>query len=236
MTHLGRACDAPLVICMTFNTSAAALIRHGHARQVDVSEALELLAKAREHHLVQFGENVRQGVNFICNCCGCCCEAMQAARRFAILHPVHTTGFLPLVDTKTCSGCGKCVKRCPVEAMSLVSANDPMHPKRKAAQVDPQRCLGCGVCIDACEKTSSLYLQRRPRRVLTPLNTVHRSVIMAVERGKLQHLIFDNRVLWYHRALAAVLGAILRLGPVKRAMASDQVKSSYLEALALRFS
>jgi hypothetical protein len=59
---------------------------------------------------------------------------------------------------------------------------------------------------------------------------------MAVERGKLQHLIFDNRVLWHHRALAAVLGAILRLPPVKRAMATDQVKSRYLEALALRFS
>jgi len=236
MMHLDRACDAPLQICMTFNTSARSLIRHGHAREVDDSEALELLAEAREHHLVQFGENVRQGVNFICNCCGCCCEAMLAARRFAIMHPVHTTGFLPRVDENSCSGCGKCVDRCPVAAMTLVSANDPKHPKRKIAHVDPQRCLGCGVCVDACEKTTSLRLERRPRRVLTPLNTVHRSVIMAVERGKLQHLIFDNRVLWHHRALAAVLGAILRLPPVKRAMATDQVKSRYLEALALRFS
>ena len=131
MSHLHRACDAPLEICMTFNTSAASLIRHGHAREVGVSETLELLAKAREHHLVQFGENVRQGVNFICNCCGCCCEAMLAARRFAILHPVHTSGFLPLVDETTCSGCGKCVALCPVAAMTLVSANDPKHPKRK---------------------------------------------------------------------------------------------------------
>ena len=185
---------------------------------------------------MQFGENVRQGVNFICNCCGCCCEAMLAARRFAIMHPVHTTGFFPRVDEKACSGCGKCVDLCPVAAMTLVSANDPKHPQRKIARVDPERCLGCGVCMDACKKTASLSLERRPRRVLTPLNTVHRSVIMAVERGKLQHLLFDNRVLWHHRALAAVLGAILRLPPVKRAMATDQVKSRYLRALALRYS
>jgi hypothetical protein len=72
--------------------------------------------------------------------------------------------------------------------------------------------------------------------VLTPLNGAHRAVIMAVERGNLQHLLFDNRVLWHHRALAAVLGVILRLPPVKRAMATDQVKSRYLEALALRYS
>jgi len=72
--------------------------------------------------------------------------------------------------------------------------------------------------------------------VLTPLNATHRAVVMAVERGKLQHLLFDNRVLWHHRALAAVLGAILRLSPVARAMATEQVKSRYLEALALRYS
>jgi hypothetical protein len=57
---------------------------------------------------------------------------------------------------------------------------------------------------------------------------------MAIERGLLQNLIFDNRVLWSHRALAAVLGVILKLPPIKQAMASQQVKSRYLEALIQR--
>jgi ferredoxin len=236
MMHMDRACSAPMDICMTFNTSAESLIRHGHARAVGVAEGLELLEKAIENNLVQFGENVRQGVNFICNCCGCCCEAMIAARRFAVMHPIHTTNFLPRVDEATCNGCGGCVSLCPVAAMTLDSANDPRHPKRKVARVDHNRCLGCGVCIRACTKTGSLSLERRPQRVLTPLNAAHRAVVMAVERGKLQHLIFDNRILWHHRALAALLGVILRLPPVARAMATDQVKSRYLEALALRYS
>ncbi len=236
MKHMDHACTAPMDICMTFNTSAESLIRHGHARAVDVSEGLELLAKARENNLVQFGENVRQGVNFICNCCGCCCEAMIAARRFAVMQPIHTTNFLPQVDTATCNGCGKCVALCPVEAMLLVSANDPKQPKRKIARVDSNRCLGCGVCLQACTKTNSLCLEQRARRVLTPLNGTHRAVVMAIERGKLQHLLFENQVLWHHRALAAVLGVILRLPPVARAMATDQVKSRYLEALVLRLS
>ena len=236
MMHLERACSAPMNICMTFNTSAESLIRHGHARAVDGSEGLALLAEARENNLVQFGENVRQGVNFICNCCGCCCEAMIAARRFAAMHPIHTTNFLPQVDLSTCSGCGKCVALCPVAAMTLVAANDSAHPRPKVARVNQDRCLGCGVCLRACTKTGSLTLQHRPQRVITPLNAVHRTVVMAVERGKLQHLLWDNRVLWHHRVLAAVLGVILRLPPVARAMASDQVKSRYLEALALRFS
>ncbi len=236
MMHKERACDAPMDICMTFNTSAESLIRHGHARAVDVSEGLDLLAQAHESNLVQFGENVRQRVNFICNCCGCCCEAMIAARRFAVMHPIHSTNFLPEVQEDTCNGCGKCVSLCPVEAIALVSANDPHHPKRKLARVDAARCLGCGICVKACTKTKSLSLLSRPQRVLTPLNGTHRAVVMALERGKLQHLIFDNQVLWHHRALAAVLGAILRLPPIDRALATQQVKSRYLEALVKRFS
>ena len=235
MMHKGRACDAPTHICMTLNTSAESLIRHGHARAVDISEGLDLLVQAHESNLVQFGENVRQGVNFICNCCGCCCEAMIAARRFAVMQPIHTTNFLPVVQENTCNGCGKCVALCPVEAMTLVSANDPHHPKRKVARVDEERCLGCGVCVRVCTKSNSLALVSRPQRVITPLNGTHRAVVMALERGKLQHLIFDNHVLWHHRALAAVLGAILRLPPIDRALATQQVKSRYLEALVGRF-
>ena len=95
MQHLGRDCGAPKEICMTFNASAGSLIKHGHARSVSVEECLDLLQVAYDHKLVQFGSNIREKVNFICNCCGCCCEAMIAARRFGFLHPVHTTNFLP---------------------------------------------------------------------------------------------------------------------------------------------
>jgi len=234
MEHLGKACEAPQDICMTFNTTAASLTKHGHARQIDKKECHDLLQTAYENNLVQFGENVRESVNFICNCCGCCCEAMIAARRFAVLNPVHTTNFLPEVNENECNGCGKCVNVCPVEAMTLVSANDPKHVKMKIAKLDEDICLGCGVCVRVCIK-NSLHLKSRPGRVITPLNGTHRAVVMAIERGKLQNLIFDNRVLWSHRAMAGVLGVILKLPPVKQALASKQVKSRYLETLIRRF-
>ncbi len=233
MMHIGRNCDAPLNICMTFNGTAQSLTRHGYARAVDVSEGMDLLRQAYEQNLVQFGENVRENVNFICNCCGCCCEALIAARKFGILNPVHTSNFLPIVDESKCNGCGKCVTACPVEAMTLVSSNDPQHPKMKKAKIDEDACLGCGVCLRTCSQ-DGLSLRSRPQRVLTPVNSVHRCVLMAIERGDLQNLIFDNRVLWNHRALAAVLGVILRLSPIKQALASQQVKSRYLEYLVTR--
>jgi formate hydrogenlyase subunit 6/NADH:ubiquinone oxidoreductase subunit I len=234
MHHKDKACDAPMDICMTFNTSAATLIKHGHAREVDIQEGMDLLQIAYEHNLVQFGENVREKVNFICNCCGCCCEAMIAARRFAILNPVHTTNFLPVINQNECNGCGKCVNICPVEAMTLVSSNNPKKPKMKYARLNEEVCLGCGVCARACTK-ESIKLESRPQRVITPLNGTHRAVVMAIERGLLQNLIFDNRVLWNHRALAAVLGVILKLPPLKQILASNQVKSRYLEKLIISF-
>lgn len=129
---------------------------------------------------MQCGENAREGANFICNCC---CEAMIADRKFGMLHPVHTFNYLPAVDENACTGCGKCVAACPVEAVSLVSANDPRQPKRKKAHVNADICLGCGVCVRACPD-SSLSLAAREKRVITPLNSVHRTVVMAIERGK----------------------------------------------------
>ncbi|MCD6566806.1 MAG: hypothetical protein J7K53_12780 [Bacteroidales bacterium] len=77
-------------------------------------------------------------------------------------------------------------------------------------------------------------LKSRPKRVITPMNGVHKVVVMAIERGKFQNLIFDNHVLWNHRALAGVLGVILKLPPIKQVLASKQVKSRYLERLIRR--
>jgi ferredoxin len=234
MEHVGRDCNAPKDICMTFNSSADSLTRHGFARKVTSSECMDLLDVAYEHGLVQFGENVQQQVGFICNCCGCCCEAMIAAKRFGMLHPVHTTNFIPVVDSSKCNGCGLCVNACPVEAMALVSANDPHHAKLKKARVDASICLGCGVCLRACSRLA-ISLQQRESRVITPVNSVHRVVVMAIERGKLQNLLFDNHVLFSHRAMAAVLGVIFKLPPVKQALAGEQMKSRYLAALIKRF-
>ena len=231
--HRGENCDAPMEICMTFNTSADALIRHGTCRQIDAAECTDLLQQAHGLGLVQFGENVQKKVSYICNCCGCCCEALTAARRFAHLQPVHTSNYLPDIDLSGCNGCGKCVDACPVEALSLVSANDAQKPKRKAARLDTDVCLGCGVCVRACPQ-DSIGLKERAARVITPVNNAQRYVMMATERGKLQDLIFDNQVLASHRAMAALLGAVLKLPPVKKAMASKQLKSRFLEAVARR--
>ncbi len=227
MQHLDKACNAPMDICMTLGSTAASLIKHEYARKVEVSEGMELLHQAYESNLVQCGENVRNEVSFICNCCGCCCEALVASRKFGMLHPVHTTNYLPIVNEHECIGCGKCVKVCPVEAISLT---EPKDNQPKVAQINEDICLGCGVCVRNCP-TKAISLDSRPEKVITPVNSAHRLVLMAIEKGKLQNLVFDNQALESHRAMAMILSVITKLPPAKQLMASKQVKSVYLDKL-----
>ncbi|MBC2714749.1 MAG: 4Fe-4S binding protein [Desulfobacteraceae bacterium] len=105
----------------------------------------------------------------------------------------------------------------------------------KKAGLNKEICLGCGLCARACPE-NHIHVKPRPKRVVTPLNSTHRAVVMAVERGNLHDLIFDNRVLWSHRALAALLGVILRLPPLKQILASQQMKSRYLETLVEKYN
>lgn len=229
--HQGTACDAELDICMTFNVVAASLIRHGVARRVDKVECRELLHKAQEQNLAQFGENVQQGMNFICNCCPCCCEAMLAVQRFGCENPIHTSNFVAKVE-ENCTGCGRCVSTCPAKVLTLETEGENGFGRKRA--VVGELCLGCGVCARNCPR-AALTMQPRQSRVITPVNSTHKAVLMAIERGKLQELIFDNRTMFSHRALAAVFGVILRLPPVKRALAGEQVGSRYLGKLCERF-
>lgn len=222
--HEGHACDAPMDICMTFNTTAYTLIKYGHAREIDAAECRDLLAQAYDYNLVQFGENVRRRVNFICNCCSCCCEAMLAIKRFGVAQTI-CSNFLSKANAEKCVGCGKCMKICPVNAIEMTEENG-----RRKARVVPERCIGCGVCVKNCP-THALMLEPRPNRLITPLDTTHKAVAMATERGKLQELIFDNKVLFSHRLLAGVLGAILKLPGLQRSFAQAQLKSRYLEKL-----
>jgi len=265
--HLGIPCklNAPMETCLTFGNVARSLAEHGdYTRPIDKSEAREILEMCYGYNLVQMGENVREHPAFMCNCCGCCCEALEAVKKFGPMQPIATTNYLPKINADDCVSCGKCEKVCPIEAISMretpppeeslserriakektgsVSEKDiagatppsvsgrPVFRQKKRPVIDESICLGCGVCARNCPK-KAITLQRRPIEVITPVNSTHRFVLQAIEKGTLQNLIFDNQAFANHRAMAAVFGTILKLPPLKQALASRQFKSVYLDHL-----
>lgn len=248
MYHAGHPCEinAPWDVCLTFDNVARSLAEHGdYARLISKEEAKEVLERSYESNLVQIGENVREHPAFICNCCGCCCEALQAARKFSPMQPVATTNYIPKVSWEKCIACGKCAKVCPILAIAMEERAECTEEvsiegeeqstktsgrKRKRPVINEEICLGCGVCARNCP-AKAIELERRPIQVITPVNSTHRFVLQAIEKGTLQNLIFDNQAFANHRAMAAVFGAILRLPPMKQALASKQFKSVYLDKL-----
>jgi ferredoxin len=152
---------------------------------------------------------------------------MSAARRLPLLHPVTTSGFLPRVDAGVCSGCGDCVDACPVAAVALVGSDGVLQLPAGRASIDETACLGCGLCVRACS-IRAISLVRRAERVITPASSAHRVVMQAIENGTLAALVFSQQGRASHRVLAAVLGAFVKLPPLKQALAAEQLKSHYL--------
>ena len=138
--------------------SAASLIKHSYARSVVEEECLDLLQEAYEHNPVQFGENVRESVNFICNCCGCCCGGLESIRRGS--SPLITvTSYLAQVDLEECNGCGTCFEKCQVSAIELVD---------EKSIINQDHCIGCGQCALNCS-SDAIHMERTGlRKVFVP--------------------------------------------------------------------
>jgi ferredoxin len=226
MEHEGRACSKPMEVCTTLNGAADYVIRHGLGRRISREEALDIFARTREEGLVHIADNVQKRPAFVCHCCGCCCAMLSAINRFKMFDAVVTSPFEAAFDPAKCNGCGLCAKRCPVSAIRIEG-----EEKEKRAALSAEVCLGCGVCKPACNR-EALAMAPREERIVVPEKAWHRWVVMAIERGKFQNLLFDDFDRLDHAALRAVTRIVVGLPPVKKALLSRQVQSRFFRALA----
>ena len=106
----------------------------------------------------------------------------------------------------------------------------PIGKKRMEPVIDESICIGCGVCSLKCE-TGSMKLRKRESRVFYPETSFERVILMALERGNLQNLIFQDPQNMTQRFMRGVVGGFMRLPPVKKALMSDQLQSRFLHFL-----
>ncbi|MCP4751513.1 MAG: 4Fe-4S dicluster domain-containing protein [Proteobacteria bacterium] len=153
---VGNNCGRPMENCVAMGPLANREVSVGKMRRVNLKEVLEIKAEAEASGLVSWTMNLEiNGSNTSCSCCGCCCMMMRAISEFNSPGYIAPPHFMPEVDAKKCTHCGKCAKACPMGAWT-VNARD------KTRSLEKVRCIGCGLCYVACDKEKAVELKPVP--------------------------------------------------------------------------
>jgi ferredoxin len=136
----------PLDVCLIVGDPFASFIREHQperSRWISRDEAIAILKAEDERghvHHAFFKDVMLERFYAICNCCECCCGAMQAQRSGTPM--LCSSGYISRVDDDLCMGCGDCNPYCQFGALEVV---DDLN------RVDYEKCMGCGVCTSKCE-------------------------------------------------------------------------------------
>lgn len=144
----------PLDVCLIVGDPFASFIREhqpDHSRWITRDEAIAILKAEDERghvHHAFFKDAMLERFYAICNCCECCCGAMNAQRNGIPM--LASSGYVCAVDEDRCIGCSDCNAFCQFGAIEVVDGVNQVHY---------EKCMGCGVCVSKCEH-GALALQR----------------------------------------------------------------------------
>jgi ferredoxin len=148
----------PLDVCLIVGEPFASFVIEHHpkrSRWISQTEAVDILRAEQERGHVShaFLKDAMLGRFYaICNCCSCCCGAMQAHRNGTPM--LASSGYVAQVDAGLCAACGTCADSCQFAAICV---NDGL------ARIDATACMGCGVCVAHCPQ-DAISLQHDPAR------------------------------------------------------------------------
>ena len=137
------------------NDAAEMSIQRGTSREVSAEEALrieEVAHRAGQVPMAYIRTDTPkpEGVNFICNCCSCCCGtlgvSLKLGKNVHLVKSIATT----TTDASRCSSCGACVDRCHFGAWRVVDGK---------LEFDKDLCFGCGLCVSNCPKKAMSLIQ-----------------------------------------------------------------------------
>ncbi|MFP3897714.1 MAG: 4Fe-4S binding protein [Dehalococcoidia bacterium] len=154
---LGNPCDKPKDVCMTLGPQARYVAERGFGRLISKKEAKEVLDRSEEAGLIHCSSNTGGYVSFMCNCCACHCGIIRSIKS-GVIPMGAVSSFIVVVDEDECSGCGLCVDRCQMEALSL---------EGDSVVRNAERCIGCGLCVSVCP-SGALKLELRKEALVPP--------------------------------------------------------------------
>jgi len=154
--------------CLMLGQACKRMVETGIARSITVEEALGFVDKASDLGLVSIlgwaeFEAVGKGIphedhtNYfeICFCCPCCCLGL---RNYKHMHKSeHMRNIFRTIGWRAqgsdaCISCGKCVRVCPMECISLDGDGISVGSE----------CVGCGVCSVNCPEDAIVMKELAP--------------------------------------------------------------------------
>ncbi|MBN2167732.1 MAG: 4Fe-4S binding protein [Actinobacteria bacterium] len=125
------------------------------SRKITSEEAMDILKETDEAgllHAAFFKDAIGGRFYAICNCCKCCCAGVEGHKYKGVPFYGHS-GLMPVFDPEKCTSCGKCVKACIFDVMTV--------KKDEVPQVDLTKCMGCAVCKAVCP-SDAVTMKRAP--------------------------------------------------------------------------
>lgn len=156
--------------CIFIGQSAKAIVNKHVGREASIDEAISHINKGAALGLVghamwvevekflfgfKSGDDTAHWLE-ICFCCPCCCSAFKLIRNTNqkdIKERFRSIGWKAKINNATCNMCMKCIKKCPVNAITI---------KENSIYIDEESCLGCGLCASNCTKKSILFSLKNP--------------------------------------------------------------------------
>ena len=145
---VGHECSFPLRTCLSFSGSESP----PNESSISKDEALAFLDQSEELGLVHTVSNVMKRIGYVCNCCGCCCGLLRGITDWGIENSVAHANYYADINAEECVGCGTCIERCQVHAIS---------EDNEVSVVDREKCIGCGLCVTGCQNGAE-RLERKP--------------------------------------------------------------------------
>ncbi|NVM56058.1 MAG: 4Fe-4S binding protein [Candidatus Helarchaeota archaeon] len=146
-------------VCLIFNKPAQFAIKYNFARPISKSEAKTILKEVEDaglvHKVFHSKLDFSRDIDGICSCCKCCCGIFRLY--YDGVWPLHTmTSYIAKPINEECIGCGTCVEKCQMEAISLID---------ELIVIDEAKCIGCGVCAHLCPQNAITIERSGPREV-----------------------------------------------------------------------
>ncbi len=162
-------------LCISWGPHSMMYVSQGWGKPISRERVLEVLKENEKEGMILQASNA-QKPDFVCSCCACCDTALSILSKLPTPASFVASNYVARSDPEACTGCGICIDRCQMTAITL---------KDEKSVVNAFRCIGCGNCVATCG-SDAMHLLKKDFETLPPPTTVALYDTMLAERKKIK--------------------------------------------------